>query len=124
MEIQGLVLLLALSGNAGILQKASHYGLEQPYFSQQTATIYFPCHGTESPQPVGMWTQVNSMEEVYVILGMFYKETTLEDAKTWAAVSPDVDPETRVRLLTDGIPGSLSVLYSWCVEPYLAENST
>lgn len=124
MEQIALTSLLALSLNAGFLHPVSHNGLEQPYFSQQTQTIYFPCHGEDSPQPIGMWTQVQSFEEVYVILGLFYQETTLDDAKAWASVSPDVDPETRVRLLTDGIPGSLSVLYEWCVAPYLAENST
>lgn len=123
MTTLGLATVLALSMNASFL-KTSHGGIDVPFFNQTEQTIYFPCHNEEAPSPVGQWSGVTSMEEVYYILGMFYKETSLQDAKAWVARTPNITQPWKDRLLSADTPGSLDVLYRWCVAPYLEEQST
>lgn len=120
MTLEGLMLLLALNTNVGLMN-TSHNGIEVPFYNQQTGTIYFPCHGKESPSPVGSWSNVTDMEEVYHILGLFYKEVTIEDTKNWVRRASYITPPWKEKLLADGGVGSLDALYDWCVKPYLEE---
>lgn len=103
---------------------ASHSGVDKPRYDPIRNALLFPCHGINARRPIGAWTNITNMDEVFYIGGLFDGTYTIEEVEAWAKAkkeSGDFDSKLATQLLNRDSRYSLFSLYTECAKPYLEE---